>query len=30
MVFTQCSILNRDRSEVDEDRSPFVRQKLRE
>ena len=26
MVFTQCSILNRDSPDVDENRSPFVRQ----
>ena len=27
MVFTQCSILNRDSPEVDESRRPFVRQR---
>ena len=27
MVFTQCSILNRDNPEVDVNRSPFVRQR---
>ena len=27
MVFTQCSILNRDSHDVAENRSPFVRQK---
>ena len=27
MVFTQCSILNRDSPDVDEKRSPFVRQR---
>ena len=28
MVFTQCSILNRESPDVDENRNPFVRQRI--
>ena len=28
MVFTQCSILNRDSPDVEENRNPFVRQRI--